>query len=111
MKEYTAGSLVRAGILGALLGGVTGFALGLLLAPEEGKKIRRRLAYQLESLADQVNTFVENVVHPEGPGDARQKGDAIVADARNRAQQIQDDIDALMGEARRQGSSGNPTAN
>ncbi|MEZ4703090.1 MAG: YtxH domain-containing protein [Rhodothermales bacterium] len=111
MKEYTAGSLVRAGIWGALIGGATGFALGLLLAPEEGQKIRRRLTYQLENLADQVNTFVENMVHPEVPGDARQKGDAIVADARNRAQRIQDDIDALMGEVRRHGPSGTPASN
>jgi gas vesicle protein len=111
MKEYTTGSIVRAGLLGALIGGATGFALGILLAPEEGQKIRRRLAYQLENLAVQVNTFVANVVHPEMPGDARQKGDAIVADARTRAQRIQDDIDALMGEVRRQGPSGTAAAN
>lgn len=111
MKEYTVGSLVRAGIWGAVIGGATGFALGLLLAPEEGQKIRRRVAYQLENLADQINGFVENVVHPEVRGDARQKGDAIVADARNRAQRIQDDIDALMGEVRKHGPSGAAATN
>ena len=111
MKENSMGSLIRAGAIGALLGSAAGFALGILLAPEEGQKIRRRLAYQLENLADQINTFVDNIVHPEEPGDARVEGDALVADARSKARKIQDDIDALMGEVRRQGPAGDIPAN
>lgn len=111
MKESNIGSLIRAGAMGALLGGAAGFALGILMAPEEGQKMRRRLAYQLENLADQVNTFIDNVVHPEEPGDARVDGDALVADVRTKAQKIQDDIDALMGEVRRHGPAGEMPAN
>ena len=111
MKEYSMGSLVRAGVWGALLGGATGFALGILLAPEEGQKVRRRLAYHLENLADQVNDFVAQIVHPEEPGDARMQGDALVADARTKARQIQDDMDALMGEVRRHGPAGEMSTN
>ena len=109
MKESNVGSMIRAGAMGALLGGAAGFALGILLAPEEGQKIRRRLAYQLENLAEQVNGFIDNIVHPEEPGDARVQGDALVADVRTKAQKIQDDIDALMGEVRRGPTGEMPT--
>ena len=101
MKDYTFGSVVRASVWGMLFGGVTGFALGLLLAPEEGRKIRRRMAYQLEHLADQVGTFVEQAASSEEGSEARRTGDALVADAREKARRIRDDIDALLGEVRR----------
>ena len=111
MKAYSTGSLIRAGALGALLGGVVGFGLGILLAPEEGQKVRRRLVFQLENLADQVNKFVDQIVHPEQPGDARIRGDALVADVRSRARKIQDDMEALMGEVRRPGRAGEVSTN
>lgn len=103
MKDYTFGSVLRAGVWGLLVGGVTGFAVGLLLAPEEGRKIRRRMAYQLEHLADQVGTFVEQVAGQEAMNEARRTGDALVADAQEQAKRIRDDIDALLGEMRRGG--------
>ena len=111
MKEYSMGSIVRAGVWGTLLGGAAGFALGILLAPEEGQKVRRRLAYQLENLADQVSHFVDQIVHPEEPSNARLEGDALVADVRTKARKIQDDMDALMGEIRRHGPAGEMSAN
>ena len=43
MKKYDLGDLIRSGVWGAILGSAAGFALGILLAPEEGQKIRRRL--------------------------------------------------------------------
>lgn len=103
MKEYSLGSLVRAGFFGAVLGGGVGFALGILLAPEEGQQVRRRLAYQLEHLSGRVGDLIDQIARTGEPGDARAAGDALVADARSRARAIQDDIDALMGEARRHG--------
>ena len=111
MKDHSMGSLVRAGIVGTLLGGGVGFVLGILLAPEEGQKVRRRLAYQLEHLSDQLGEFVDQLTHPDQPNDARVDADALVADARTKARKIQDDIDALMGEARRHGPNGDMPMN
>ena len=105
------GSLVRAGIVGTLLGGGIGFVLGILLAPEEGQKVRRRLAYQLEHLSDQLGEFVDQLTNPDQPNDARVDADNLVADARTRARKIQEDIDALMGEARRHGPNGDMPMN
>ena len=60
------------------------------------------MAYQLERLAEQVGAYVEHAVAPDRPGEARLTGDALVADAEMRAQSIRNDIDALIGEMRRQ---------
>lgn len=105
MKDYPLGSVVRAGTWGAVVGGVAGFALGILLAPEEGKKVRRRLIYQLEHLAEQVATFLDEVSQPQLQGEARRTGDALVADAQAQAERIRDDIEALLGEMRRHGAA------
>lgn len=107
MKEYSFGSVARAGAWGMIAGGVAGFAVGLLLAPEEGQKLRRRVAYQLEHLADQLGTFVEQLSNPDGDSEARRTGDQLVEDAREKAQRIRDDIDALLGEVR-SGSASRP---
>lgn len=93
---------MKSGILGALLGGMTGFAVGLLLAPEAGPRTRRRVLYQLENLAVQSGLLVDRLVNQRSSGDARRTGDALVADAQARAQRIRDDIDALLEEVRRQ---------
>jgi hypothetical protein len=85
-------------------------AMGVLLAPEEGQKIRRRLVYQLENLASQVSAFVDQIVAPDIGSEARRTGDALVADARARAQRIRDDIDALLVEMRRQGTPPQPSS-
>lgn len=98
MKGESIGKVVRAGAWGILLGGAAGFALGLLLAPEEGQKIRRRLAFHLEQLSRQIGTFIEQVASDDDSSDARREGNQLVEDARQRAQKIRADIDALLGE-------------
>ena len=110
MKESTWSRVVRAGAWGVLLGGAAGFTLGLLLAPEEGRKMRRRLAYQLERLAGQVSTIVDETLSPEEGGEARQRGDALVADARVKAQRIREDIEALLGQIRQHRVHRQPTS-
>ena len=83
------------------LGGVVGFTMGLLVAPERGKEVRRRLLYRLEHLADQLAALVEQVASSESDAsEARRTGDALVADAQLRAERIRDDIDALLDEMR-----------
>jgi len=105
MKRDSIGRSIRAGAWGVLLGSAAGFALGLLLAPEEGQKIRRRLAFQLEHLSRHVGTLVDQVVSDEDSSDARREGDELVEDAKQQAQKIRDDIDALLGEVQRGRSS------
>jgi gas vesicle protein len=105
MKGDSIGKVVRAGTWGILLGGAFGFAVGLLLAPEEGKKIRRRLAFHLEQLSRQVGTFIEQVAADDQSSEARREGHELVEDAKQRAQKIRADIDALLGEVQKGRSS------
>ena len=90
---------VRTGMLGALAGGALGLVTGLLVAPQEGKKMRRRLIYQFESAALRTGLFLEDWLRSETEsGDARRTGDALVEDAEVRAKLIREDIDALLKE-------------
>ncbi len=102
MKDRSERRAFRAGTLGAFLGGVVGFGLGLLLAPEEGRRLRRKLAYQLDHLSEQVADLVDNMLKPESDGDARREGKALVDDAQEKAEKIRSDIDALLGEMRQE---------
>lgn len=93
--------MIRAGTIGALVGGSVGFAMGVLLAPDKGQKTRRHLIYRMERVAWQAATMVERLMQSEAESDARRTGDALVADAQAQAQRIRDDIDELLGEMRR----------
>lgn len=90
----------EAGAIGTLVGGIIGFSLGLLLAPEEGRRLRRRLAYQLDHLSEQVADLVEKTLNPESESEARREGKALIDDAQEKAEKIRNDIDALLGEMR-----------
>ena len=97
MKRNKSG-LFLAGVVGTFIGGCTGFVLGVLLAPQEGKKTKRRLVYKLDNLAGQLSDLIDHALRPDQEGDAQRSGDALVEDARDRAQRIRDDIDNLLKE-------------
>jgi gas vesicle protein len=106
MNNNGFGRSARAWLWGILLGGAAGFGLGLIAAPEEGKNVRRRLAYQLDNLGNRVSELVDGFLNSYEEGEARRDGDALVADAEEKAQQIRDDIDNLMGEMREHRKTG-----
>jgi gas vesicle protein len=91
---------IRDGVLGAMAGGALGLATGLLVAPKKGKKVRRRLIYQLENAALRAGVVIEELLRSSGAdnGDARRTGDALVEDAEVRAKLIREDIDELLKE-------------
>lgn len=92
---------LRTGTLGILIGAAAGFALGVLFAPEEGKKLRRKLAYQLENLGESVADIIDNTLgDKQQEGQAKRESDALVKNARQKADVISHDIDALLDEMR-----------
>ncbi len=105
MKDITLGKLIRTGAWGVVVGGIAGFTVGLLLAPEEGQRLRRRISYRLEHLGHQVSNLVDDLLAPEPSSEARRTGDELVANAQEQAKKIQDEIDSLLGEVRRSMSS------
>lgn len=107
-KEGFSG-IARAAAWGLVLGGGIGFAMGMLLAPEEGQKLRRRLAFQLENASADIGKVIERLSTPAESSEARQKAASLVADVEERAKQIKNEMDELIQRypSRRQASSSN----
>ncbi len=100
--------LVRASVGGVLAGGTLGFTLGLLLAPNEGRQLRRRVQYLLDRWAGQVGQALDRLDPAADASLARQHADALVADAREQAARLLDEADALMSAARQRRSAVQP---
>ncbi|MDE2996939.1 MAG: YtxH domain-containing protein, partial [Bacteroidota bacterium] len=62
MKDNSVGKALKTGTMGLLMGAAAGFALGVLFAPQEGKRLRRKLAYQLDNLGGTVADFIDQAI-------------------------------------------------
>lgn len=100
--------LARASAGGLLVGGGLGFTLGLLLAPDEGRLLRQRVAFLLERWAGAVAHRLDRLDAHGDASTARQDADALVADARAEAARLLDEADALMSAARQRRSASRP---
>jgi gas vesicle protein len=94
--------VVVASFWGTVTGGLVGFGLGLLVAPDEGQQLRRRLAFLLDRWTEQIGDLAERLRAGADESDARTTGAALVDDARRRAEQLLQEADALMEEVRRE---------
>lgn len=94
--------ILTASVWGTVTGGLIGFSLGLLLAPDEGQQMRRRLAYLADRWAQQVSLLIDQLREGAADSDARASGAALVESARERAEQLLQEADALMDEVRRE---------
>lgn len=92
-------------ILSALAVGAVGFAFGVLVAPQEGQRTRRRIAYQLERLLIRAEMLISRLTDPGVYSDAQRNRDALVADAQARADNIRSDIEMLLKELREKGAA------
>ena len=91
----------KGALWGLLIGGMIGLGLGLLAAPEEGQRLRRRLAYRLDRLSARVRTLVDVLGPSPDDSEARRSGAALVADVQEQANRIMHDVDALIDEMKR----------
>ncbi|MDX1439115.1 MAG: YtxH domain-containing protein [Rubricoccaceae bacterium] len=94
-------NVARATLGGLLVGGAVGFAMGILLAPDEGREMRQRVSYLLDRWSKGVADFVDDL-GSEGmsSSEARQSAAAVVADAKEKAQELLSEAEAIMNEAR-----------
>jgi len=92
--------VIRASIFGFFVGGAAGVTVGLLLAPDEGRQLRRRAAYLLDRWAGDLAAVVDRLDGAGVPSDARARADALIADARQQAESLLSEADALINQAR-----------
>jgi gas vesicle protein len=102
-------SAARLFVEGLAVGGAAGVLLGLMLAPDEGREVRRRVAFLLDRWTGQLGGLVDRL-GAQTASEARHDADAVVADAREQAARLLDEADALISEVRqrRGGAPGGP---
>ena len=97
--------------LGALVGGIVGATIALLYAPAEGSELRRGMSDTLESLTKGAKDIVNGVkttaekVFREGLGDEEdEEAEPMMRHTRSRADDIIENADRAIAEARRRSS-------
>ena len=88
-------------LLGMVIGGIVGVGIGLLVAPEQGQKMRRRVAYRLNHLVGRVADLIEKVNRMQEESEARINGAAVIAETQNQADAIMQDANNLLDELKR----------
>lgn len=93
-------SKTSSSFLAFLMGIGTGVALGILYAPDKGENTRDRLSYRLGRYREQLQNLIDDLVsqadQPESM--ARAESKKVVDDAREKAERLLSDVEALMGQ-------------
>ena len=93
-------------MVGAIIGGIAGAALALLYAPAEGSELRRNMGDKLDEVAEKAKDILRNAkstaekMFDEGRG----SGEEIVDPTRERANDILEDADRAIADAKRRAS-------
>lgn len=87
-------------LLAFVAGVATGTALGILYAPDKGINTRDRLSYRLGKYREQLQNLIADLIRqtelPESL--AKTEGKRVVDDAREKAERLLSDVEALMGQ-------------
>lgn len=101
MSESSEGGGFSGAVLGALVGTVVGIGVGLLIAPERGDELRRRVAYNLDRLASYVADLGALMSGMQERSEAERSRSELVEGAQRQADQIMRDANNLISEIKR----------
>lgn len=97
-------------LLGAVVGAVVGGALALIYAPAEGSELRKKITETFDDIAEGVGGMIQTAkstsdkLFKEGKnivGDAGTKADEIIDRTREKVDDILDDADRAIAQARK----------
>jgi gas vesicle protein len=94
-------------LIGAVAGGIVGAAIAFLYAPVEGAEIRREAKEKFDDITESINSILKNAktsaekMLSEGRGDV----DEIIDRTRERADDLLEDADRAIEEARRRSAN------
>lgn len=83
---------------------LTGMTLGFLYAPDSGTNTRDRVTFRLEKYRIKLEDLIGDLVRtrdqlPESV--AKSDGERVINDAREKAKQLLDDVDNLLGQIKK----------
>lgn len=83
--------------LGLISGALIGSAIALLYAPDKGSNTRDVLSYQMSKYLDELTHLINKLSNEkEMISDAKKKGDLVVEDARQRAENLIREAENLL---------------
>ena len=101
MSESKEGGGFSGAVFGALLGTIVGIGVGLLIAPERGDEVRRRVAYQLDQVSNYMADLGARMSSSKQSSEARRSASELVEGAQREADQIMRDANDLITEIKR----------
>ena len=83
-----------------VLGAAAGAIVGILYAPDKGTNTRDKLSYQLDKYKGQLESLLEDLINGkvEVSSMAKEEGEKVVSEARQKAEQLLSDVDDLIGQ-------------
>lgn len=84
--------------LGILAGAAVGSVIALLYAPDKGSNTRDMLSYRMSTYIDELSQLIDKLSEENQMiSDAKKKGDLVVEDARQRAEDLIKEAEDLLG--------------
>ncbi len=91
------------GFLSLLTGVATGWAVGVLFAPDKGSNTRGRVSYNLFRFKAALEDILNELQSEDLPESAaKSEGERVITDAKNKAEELLRDVETLIGQIKKE---------